>query len=550
MIDHISIRDFAIIDNVEVDFSEGLSIITGETGSGKSILVTAISLALGSRADSSYVRNGKEKAVVELTATLENDGECEEIVISREVNSSGKNLCKLNGEIVTLAQLSAKCKDIADIHGQYDNQSLIDSDTHIDIVDGYHSQIISPIKKDYFDKYQSYIRSKRNLEELLSLESENARKLDYYRYELREIENADMLPGEDEELRNRLSVLQNSEKIYASAKTAYENVNGDGNNISGAFYALGNAVDSLEEIEGFSSEIRSIFEESRDIYYRLEDVSLSMSKIMDSLTYDPGEIDSIIERLNQLDSLKKKYGGRDGSIEAVIEYRDKISKELDKIENFDEERKNLELEYRSNLKAALEKGKLLTDARKESADELGKKILSELKDLSFDDADLRIELTPLGDEPGENGMERAEILITTNIGEPLKPLAKTSSGGEISRIMLAIKNITASYDNVPTLIFDEIDQGISGRTAAIVGKKLKEISENHQVICITHLPQIAARGDTGYRIFKESDSSKTYTHIERLDKESQVVEIARLLGGENITDTAMENAKELILQMK
>ncbi len=574
MIDHISIKDFAIIDNIEVDFGEGLSIITGETGSGKSILITAISLALGSRADSSYVRNGKERAVVELTATMpkisntEGDGglraqsgEFEEIVIYREVNASGKNLCKLNGETVTLSQLSAKCRELADIHGQYDNQSLLDAETHIDLLDGYHAKIIGPIKDEYSNKYRSFLESRKRLSDLLALESENDRKLDYYKSELREIEGVDPLVGEDRELSDRLSLLQNSEKIFTSAKDAYESINGGrsssnyGKFEAGAYEALGNAVSSLEEISEFSNEINSLLEETRDIYYRMEDVSRAMSDIIDKLVFDPGEIDSIIERLNALNSLKKKYSaaGRKQSeeeiddLEAVLKYRDKIKRELTLIENFDVEKERLRKEYDDSKAELLDAGRALSEARRVSASELKTKILAELKDLSFPDADLEVGIVPL-ESPGENGLEKAEILITTNVGEPLKPLVKTSSGGEISRIMLAIKTITADYDGVPTLIFDEIDQGISGKTAAIVGRKLREISKNHQVICITHLPQIAARSDQSYRIYKESDDSKTYTHVERLDSESKVIEIARLLGGEEITEIAIENARELIGQ--
>ncbi len=620
MIDHISIRDFAIIDNVDVDFHEGLSIITGETGSGKSILITAISLALGSRADSSYVRNGRERAIVELTATLPkkiytvgdaesedcvnegdaksrvSNGELEEIVIYREVNASGKNLCKLNGETVTLAQLAAKCREIADIHGQYDNQSLLDPETHIDLVDGYHAKIIGSIKDEYSNKYRTFLESRKRLSDLLTLESENDRKQDFYKFELKEIESVNPLVGEDGDLSERLSLLQNSEKIFASAKDAYESINGGGSSSNlgrfgaGAYEALGNTVSSLEEISEYSDEINSLLEETRDIYYRLEDVSRGMSDIMDKLVFDPGEIDSIIERLNALDSLKKKYSaaGRKQSkdeiddLEAVLKYRDKIKKELAQIENFDVEKERLKKEYDEARLKLLEVGKKLSEARKKSAIELKTKILAELKDLNFSEANLEIQLIPnvktneqketepanvktndkkeTGREeaknnnasggtriiPGENGLEKAEILITTNVGEPLKPLVKTSSGGEISRIMLAIKNITADYDGVPTLIFDEIDQGISGKTAAVVGRKLCEISKNHQVICITHLPQIAAKSDQSYRIYKESDESKTYTHIEKLDSESKVTEIARLLGGEEITETAIRNARELI----
>ena len=540
MIDHISIRNFAVIDNVDVDFQEGLSIITGETGSGKSILVTAISLALGSRADSSYVRNGKDKAVVELVATIDD----EEIIISREVNAVGKNLCKINGDIVTLSQLAEKCREIADIHGQYDNQSLLNPEFHIDIVDGYRSKETHPIKIAYKEAYDEYLEKRTNLKSLIALEKDNEKKEDYLRFQLKEINDAKIILGEDKTLGERLSVLQNAEKIYASLRDAYGGIEGSGDS-KGAYSSMGNTVDNLENIYKYSSSIQEILEESKDIYYRMEDISHSIRALLDQLTYDPGEIDIIIDRINVLDNLKKKYSGGSNTLDDVIIYRDGIEEELRKIENFDDEKEKLQAEYREAKEKLIKAGSNLTQVRKESSADLKTKIIKELKDLNFDEADVDVSFQPL-DKPGENGLETIELLVTTNVGEPLKPLAKTSSGGEISRIMLAIKNITADYDGIPTLIFDEIDQGISGKTAAVVGRKLKEIARNHQVICITHLPQIAANCDHSYRIYKESDSSNTYTHVEKLGLEEQIMEIARLLGGEDISEKAIENAKALI----
>ena len=542
MIDHISIKDFAIIDNAEVDFEEGLSIITGETGSGKSILVTAISLALGSRADSSYVRNGKDKAIVQLKATLNANTENEEeIVISREISPTGKNLCKINGSIVTLSELNEKCKAIADIHGQYDNQSLLDTENHILILDNFCRADIGPILLNYRDSYDRFTSASRELKQLLSLETENTKKADFYRYEIDEIDQANVVVGEDNELKDRLSILQNSEKIFDNLNSAYEEISGS----SGAYTATGKAIQNLESISQYSDEINSILDETNDIYYKFEDMISSIRNILDKLSFDPKETDLAIERLDLLETLKKKYSEGTDSLESVLEYRDRIAKELSQIDNYDVEKERLTKEYKLAKKQLYEVGALLSDARKLGASKLSKRILEELKDLNFLNSDLSISIkeTP---EPTPNGMDDVEILISTNLGEPLKPLAKTASGGEISRVMLAIKNVTSQYDDIPTMIFDEIDQGISGKTAAIVGRKLKEISKSRQVICITHLPQIAAKADTSYRIYKESDDSMTYTHIERLNSEEQIVEIARLLGGETITETALANAKELL----
>jgi len=535
MINHISISNFAIIENTEIDFEEGLNIITGETGSGKSIVIEAISLALGSRADSAFVRHGAKKAIVQLAGEL--DGE--EIVITREVSSAGKNLCKLNGQLVTLGELTETCKRLADIHGQYDNQSLLNPDNHIRLVDRYHEESILPVRQAFEKSYQQYGEIRGRLNRLLALESDNQKKLDFYRYEKNEIENADPKPGEDEALEERISILQNSEKIFAGIETAYSCLR-DGS--SSALTNLGNGLHALQDICAYSKEIAEMTEEFADMYYRLEDISSSLRDIRQDITFSPDELDTAIARLDLLEKLKKKYGS---TIEEVLAYCDRISQELEQIENYDEVKAELEAQAESAYADLCEKASSLTAVRKTAAAELETAIEKELHDLNFSSAKLSINFQS-PETIGPDGNDIVEILITTNKGEPLKPLVKIASGGEISRIMLAIKNITGTYDRIPTMIFDEIDAGISGITASIVGRKLREIAANHQVICITHLPQIAATGDANYRIHKESDDKSTYTKVDRLEEAEIIDEIARLLGGETITDTTRMSAKELI----
>ena len=539
MINHISISNFAIIENTEIDFEEGLNIITGETGSGKSIVIEAISLALGSRADSTFVRHGAKKAIVQLAGDL--DGE--EIVITREVSAAGKNLCKLNGQLVTLGELTETCKRLADIHGQYDNQSLLNPDNHIRLVDSFHENEIQPIRQAFDESYAKYGEVRGQLNRLLALESDNQKKLDFYRYEKNEIDNADLKPGEDEALEERISILQNSEKIFAGIEIAYGCLR-DGS--SSALTNLGNGLHALQEISGFSREIAEMTEEFADMYYRLEDISSALRDIREDITFSPDELDTAIARLDLVEKMKKKYGA---SIEEVLAYRDKIALELEQIENYDDVKADLESRTKAAYADLQEKASALTTARKATAAELEAAIEKELHDLNFANAALSIDFqTP--DAIGPDGNDIVEILITTNKGEPLKPLVKIASGGEISRIMLAIKNITGTYDRIPTMIFDEIDAGISGITASIVGRKLREIAENHQVICITHLPQIAATGDANYRIHKESDEESTYTKVDRLEEAEVIDEIARLLGGENITETTRMSAKELMESVK
>lgn len=535
MIDHISIKNFATIESTEIDFKDGLNIITGETGSGKSIVIEAVSLALGSRADSSYVRTGADKAIIQLSAT---SGD-EELVLTREISAAGKNLCRINGEIVTLSQLNAMASKLADVHGQYDNQSLLNPDYHIVLLDSYKHDRTDKLKEDTAEKYTSYIKARKELAHLLSVEKENARKLDFYKFEEAEIEKAHLLPGEDESLRERISLLQNSEKIYENINKAYQVMYEETPSV---MEGLNMSIKSIEEISSCSGKISALSEEFSDIYYRLEDICRQLGDLRGSITFSPEELDEAILRMDLIENLKKKYGS---SIEEILAYQEKLQKQLSIAENMDEEKRRLMLNLKEAKQQLIESCSLLSEKRKAKALELETAIQTELIDLNFKDAQVKISVDQLS-EPTESGMDKVEIFITTNRGESLKPLAKIVSGGEMSRIMLAFKNIISSYDMIPTLIFDEIDNGISGITASIVGKKLREISKSHQIICITHLPQIAACGDNNYKIYKDSDDTSTFTHVESLSSQQKVEEIARLLGGTSITQSTINTARELI----
>lgn len=535
MIDHISIKNFATIESTEIDFKDGLNIITGETGSGKSIVIEAVSLALGSRADSSYVRTGADKAIIQLSAT---SGD-EELVLTREISAAGKNLCRINGEIVTLSQLNAMASKLADVHGQYDNQSLLNPDYHIVLLDSYKHDRTDKLKEDTAEKYTSYIKARKELAHLLSVEKENARKLDFYKFEEAEIEKAHLLPGEDESLQERISLLQNSEKIYENINKAYQVMYEETPSV---MEGLNMSIKSIEEISSCSGKISALSEEFSDIYYRLEDICRQLGDLRGSITFSPEELDEAILRMDLIENLKKKYGS---SIEEILEYQEKLQKQLSIAENMDEEKRRLMLNLKEAKQQLIESCSLLSEKRKAKALELETAIQTELIDLNFKDAQVKISVEQLS-EPTESGMDKVEIFITTNRGENLKPLAKIVSGGEMSRIMLAFKNIISSYDMIPTLIFDEIDNGISGITASIVGKKLREISKSHQIICITHLPQIAACGDNNYKIYKDSDDTSTFTHVESLSSQQKVEEIARLLGGTSITQSTINTARELI----
>ncbi len=535
MISHISIKDFAIIEDVQIDFHEGLNLITGETGAGKSIIIEAVSLALGARADTAFVRSGKDKAVVQLAADLDD----EEYVITREVSSSGRNLCKINGEIVTLGQVSALCSRIADIHGQYDHQSLLDTEHHIDLVDLYSKDTISPLKAQVAGSYAAFRKAASELSSLLSGFAEKQRKKDFMAFELAEIDDADLKPGEDTELENRISLLQNSEKIYTALESAYDI---SYNSEQSASYALSKVLALIQDISQYSPELKSLDDRISDIYYSLEDVCSDIRSIRDKSEFSPEELDIAISRLDEINRFKMKYGN---SIEEIIAYRDNLEKSISEVDNIDELKEKLTAE-KKQAEAELQKlSAQLSEARKKAALSLQEKILYELKDLNFKDADMVIDFRQ-ADQYSATGTDIVEFMITTNRGEALKPLAKVASGGEMSRIMLAFKKIVGDYDHIPTMIFDEIDTGISGITASIVGKKMCQIAQSHQIICITHLPQIAACRGHNFKIVKETRDDATFTNVIPLNSEEKAEEIARLLGGINITETTIQSAKELI----
>lgn len=536
MIQHLLIQNFAIISNTEIDFKDGLSIITGETGSGKSIVIQAISLALGARADSSFVRSGENKAIIQLQAEYQD----KDYIITREISRNGKNVCKINGSLVTLSEVSSLAKKIADIHGQYDNQQILDPEQHIKLLDSYGLDEIDPVKSDFQLIYEKYKNARLKLNELTSKERENRKKAGFYRFEAEEIEKADLKPGEDLELSERISLLQNSEKIFRGLEQAYQTLEGEEQSVMAA---LSYAKESLSSISSYSGELKDIFKDTENSYYILQDVISKISILRENQDFEPQELDIAISRLVLIDNLKKKYGD---TIDDILIYHNKIKNNLSTFENFEEIKVKLTNEVNENLVLLKEKAVLLSDIRRKKAEALSLEIEQELHDLNFSDAKFEIKISPASAITA-TGRDNVEIFISTNKGEPLKPLIKVASGGEISRIMLAIKNITGNTDNIHTLIFDEIDAGISGKTASIIGKKLKKISQKHQIICITHLPQIAAAGDNNYRIYKKSDDNSTHTFVEELEEDAAVREIARLIGGETITATTLAGAKELML---
>ena len=535
MIRYLSIKNFATIENTEIEFNDGLNIITGETGAGKSIVIEAVSLALGSRADTTFIRSGADKAVIQMIA--EHKGS--EYLITRQISSSGKNICRINDEVVTLGHLSMVCKKLADIHGQYDHQSLLNPEYHIKLLDLYHKDKILPTKETVKKLYENYSMLKVQLRNITLKSEKNKREQDFMQFELDELKDASLRPGEDEELEEKISLLQNSEKIYENLAGAYQMSSEDEYSV---ISALKKISDMVTESAPYSSELEELSERLNELYYDFEDICSSIRDSRDNAVFSPEELDAYISRIETINRLKNKHGK---SIVQLLSYQEELEKTLSELENSDEIQEELKKQLSKCENALTASCEKLSAARKQAAEELEKEITRELKQLNFNDAEFSISFTE-ADTFSPEGTDIAEFMISTNRGEPLKPLSRIASGGEMSRIMLAFKKIVGDYDEIPTMIFDEIDSGISGITASIVGKKLREISENHQIICITHLPQIAAFGEHNYKIQKSSDDKMTYTTVSALSENEKTNEIARLLGGANITDTTLKSAKELI----
>ena len=471
MIRHISIKNFATIEKAEIDFHSGLNAITGETGAGKSVAVEAMSLALGSRADTAYVRSGKDKAVIQMIAEDKDD----EYIITREISASGKNICRINDEIVTLGHLNTLCKKLADIHGQYDHQSLLNPDHHIHLVDLYQKDQILPVKEKVQHLYQSYTSLRSRLKSILEETAKNKREQDFMAYELEELQNAQLQIGEDVELEEKIELLQNSERIYENLAGAYQIASEDEN---AALSAIKRMSDMLMEIAPYTQELDDLSRRANELYYELEDISSSVRDCRDTTVFSPEELDEAIERSDLLKKLKNKHGR---SVEELIAYAEELEEKLSSIENADALKTQLEHQLAAQRQELLAACEMLSTARKEAAAQLEQKITKELTQLNFNDARFSISFKRAEHLTSE-GFDSVEFLISTNRGEPLKPLSKIASGGEMSRIMLAFKKITGDYDEIPTMIFDEIDSGISGIAASVVGRKLKEIATTHQII--------------------------------------------------------------------
>ena len=543
MIDRIEINNFATIEHLSFDLGAGFNVITGETGAGKSVLITAVSTVLGDRADTTMVRTGTDRAFIQIAGTRNG----EDVIISREILAGGKSISKLNGEMVTLGQIRSFCRDWIDIHGQYDNQQILDPENHILITDSFHGEVLAPELDKLRSCYDAYKAAQKEYEDLLKAEASAVQQQDYYRFEYKFIQDLNLYAGEDEELQDRLAMMRNSSRIFQSVRTAYDILQGTGFDGGPSLLDdLSRVASDLSDIGNYSEQISSMASQAYDAYYSLDDISSGLRDLLSSLNFSEQDMDEVSSRLAVIEDAKRKYRK---SVEEILEFRDEIRSRLEIMQNFDGEKKRL-AETAHKKYAALEaQAEHVSELRHIIASRLESAIIKELEDLEFANSEFKIEISKL-DEIGPLGFDKVEFLISTNPGDPLMPLTKIASGGEISRIMLAFKHIIGETDRVETMIFDEIDTGISGRTALVVGKKLAGIADHRQIISVTHLPQIAAYGDDNYLISKSIDNEKSYTNIDHLDEESKVRMLAALFSGSSESENALEAARELIASTK
>ncbi len=536
MITTLHIKNIGIIDDIVIDLNKGLNVLTGETGAGKTLIVDSLGIIAGGRFSKDMIRRGQSMSFVELALYLpENPNSIDgNVVVSREINTAGKNICKINGRLVPVSELKNFMKNIIDIHGQYDNQTLMDTEFHTIYLDKFVGEKMFKIHEKYCELYNEYVELNKKLKNNYGDEIEKQRKLDLLEYQYKEIKSANLKRGEDEQLEEKRKIIMSSEKVA-------ESLNNVSNNLEGTIIdVINDSIRTLEKIEDVNSKYGEKLVEMKNIYYEVQEVARDISSMKEDVYFDEEERNEIEERLDEIYSLKRKYGN---TIDEIIEYKEKLENEIDRIENLDEENRKTKEKID---KITIEMEKLceeITELRKSNSVILNDKINQELAQLEMKNARFNAKIIE-DKEFSPNGKSHVEFVITTNLGEEEKKLNKIASGGEMSRIMLAIKTVLSDIDEVPVLIFDEIDTGISGKAANSVGNKLKKIAQKHQVIIVTHLATIAAQGDYNYYIYKEVQDNKTNTKVKLMNEDETIREVARIASGE-ITDISLSHAKEL-----
>ena len=549
MLISLDVKNVALIKSLSVELSQGLIILSGETGAGKSILIDSLGLALGERADRGLIRTGSDKAFVQalfdvsqneaaMAFIRENELDCEDgsCAVSREITSSGRSVCRICGQIVPLNMLKAFTSLIVDIHGQHEHQSLMNDDYHLRCIDSFGAKDIAHLQKNVADAYADYAHLRKKLRDFAGSPQEMAQKIDMLAYQIDEIKVAKLKVDEEDELIKRRDFFRNAQQIAAAVIEAREK-------LSGAVMGdLKTAARGMASVGRFDEKYAEIAEKLDECYYTLEDISFDVSSMADDLDYDEREVDAVEERLEAISMLKRKYGK---SIFKILEYLENAQSELDRLVNSEATLNKMTVAIETAKKRLEEECAALSNKRKSVANDFCKRVVEHLKDLSMSKIKLEAEFEKA--EISANGWDAVRFMLAANPGEPLKPLSKTASGGELSRIMLALKSVSAQSDSIGTMIFDEIDTGISGRAAVCVAAKMRSIARNKQVLCVTHLASIAAAGDAHFLIEKASTDDSTVTHLKLLEGERRVAEIARLSGGGE-TAAALLHAREMMAQ--
>lgn len=550
MLSNLYIENIAVIEKTSIDFKKGLNVMTGETGAGKSIVIDSINAVLGNRTSKELIRTGASSAFVsaEFTnlsekaiAVIDEAGfelEDGELLIQREISTTGKNKCRINGRPATVSTLKEIGVQLINIHGQHESYELMSPELHISYIDklaGLESEI-----EAYQEVYKKYKKLSAELKKATVDESERERKIDLLKYQIDELEDADLRDGEYEELNEQKAVLQNSEKIIEAIMSSRALMNGDEES-SGVLENLQEINSQLSDISEYMSEVEPINSRIESAIYELEDCLSELTGLIDLVDTDGGSLDSIEERLDLIYTLGKKYGS---TIKEMLDFLDKAKKELNALVMYDENREALIKECDKAYKEAEKLAKALSEKRRATSSEFADKVCEEMAFLDMPNVKLvvvqeKCELNSLG-------CDNIEFLISTNPGEPPKPISKIASGGELSRMMLAVKNVLSDKDDIDTLIFDEVDTGISGSAAQKVGLKLREVSKSRQVLCVTHLAQIAAMGNSHFKISKSVRDEKTFTKVEELDHEGRKQELARIIGGTEMTKASLDYAEEML----
>lgn len=558
MLAELSIKNFAIIESLTVSFEKGLTVLTGETGAGKSIIIDAIHLLAGARGSSEFVRYGEKRAELEGLFLLDDEKhpvytKCDEfgidvsdgmIVLRRDLSSSGKSICRINGKLVTIAILREIGQYLVDIHGQHDNQELMNEENHLTLLDQYGGKKVKQALGEYVEIYKSFDLLRKKITQLSENEQEMAHRLDLLQFQLEEIESANLQPKEDELLQEEKTQISNYEKIYESLQNSYNSLHGEHKGLDW----VGHAMSNLEDVGSINTTLKELSETISNAYYLLEDLSYQVRNELEALEFDPERLNFVESRLNEINHLKRKYGQ---SVEEILTYSAKIEDEIDTIKNRDSHLHKLQKELDSVLQDLTIEANNVTSIRKNFAKVLIDEIHRELKELYMEkttfDVNFAKKRTSTNDlKYSPAGIDEVEFYLSTNPGEPLKPLSKTASGGELSRIMLAMKSIFSQHQGITSIIFDEVDTGVSGRVAQAIAEKIYRVSNGSQVLCITHLPQVAAMADTHLYIAKETNTGRTKTSVKPLAEEEKIKEIGRMIAGVEVTELSKEHAKELL----